>query len=209
MSLNSTYYYRVCDGVSNPMNLLTDYVTRQEHNIIYKSYKQATIIANERMKQRLGLAYDATIRGVPELIFTEENKADCEANGHYLRIFPLHVGVECFVAIIPIKSYKPPMTQPKRRSARVAAMAPVHYNEADDEDESDSEQFMPLPVEAAAAPRIYDVVDLTDADADAEAEEEEFPRIGDLRIEPEIPPSVIPKRLLGGAMEDDGDDDPI
>ncbi len=204
MSLNSTYYYRVCDGVSNPMNILTDYVTRQEHNIIYKSYKQATIIANERMKQRLSLAYDATIRAVPELIFTEENKADCEANGHYLRIFPLQVGVECFVAIIPIKSYKPPKAEPKRRSARVAAMAPVHYNEADDEDESDSEQFMPLP--AAPAPRIYDVVDLTEA----EAEEEEFPRIGDLRIEPEIPPSVIPKRLVDGSMEDDGaDDDPI
>ncbi len=204
MSLNSTYYYRVCDGVSNPMNLLMDYVTRQEHNIIYKSYKQATLIANERMKQRLGLAYDATIRAVPELIFTEENKADCEANGHYLRIFPLHVGVECFVAIIPIKSYKPPKAEPKRRSARVAAMLPVNYNEVADEEESDSEQFMPLPA-APAPPRIYDVVDLTEVEA-----EEEFPRIGDLRIEPEIPPSVIPKRLLGVAMEDDGaDDDPI
>ncbi len=217
MSVSSTYYYRVCDCVSNPVNLITEFITRKEHNTIYKSYKQATIIANERLKARLGAAYDATVASIPELLFTEDNKADCETNGYYARVFPVqHLGGECFVGIIPILAYKPAALPlpPKRRSARVAALPPVNYNEGV---ESESEELLggggPVAAPAAPAP----VVDLTH-----EEPEDPFSRsiiqglsslsMNSMEDSVPVPPlSVIPKRLGGGAgiPHYECDDDPM
>jgi hypothetical protein len=206
MSLHNTYYYRVCDGVSNPINLITDYITRQQHNIIYKSYKQATQIANERLKERLGLAYDATIRALPELLFTEDNKADCEINGHYLRIFPLHPGIECFVAIIPIKSYKAlaPAAEQQRRSARVAALQPINYAEEAEEDSDSDAEFAPAAPKHQVVAAIPDYIDLTEENDQLD---NLMGGINALHVNEPAIPSVIPRRLLGGGVGYNADDD--
>lgn len=126
--------YRVIDITSNTPNIINDYITRKEHNLIYKSFRQALIAANKRIKERLNMEV------VPEeLLFIQKQKRDCDTEGGIVKQFNLSPEIECIVMIIHQYIHKPePVPEDQlRRSSR--SRAKVNYIEVVSDSESDTD----------------------------------------------------------------------